>query len=182
MRWGGGFPCLPLAGSQHLLVRRQLAPLPDLAAAPDVEGGHDSPWDPRRILKAMSSAHCSYSSQVTGQLSPPTSIPAGESPFPCHHHPSCPPRPHPNRFLPWHGFNFIAHSAKSHPAPQPGGLAAGKQEGSPVPSECPLQRRQDRLRRKGSVLGWCHPSSLQRVRRAQWEVPVHSGSGRPGVG
>lgn len=44
-----------------------------------------------------------------------------------------------------------------------------------------LQRRRARLRRKGSVLSRCQPASL-RGELSGMEVPLHSGSRRPGVG
>lgn len=109
-------------------------------------GRHKRPSD-LCLTCAAPTAQC-----VTGpaQLSPPTNIPAGgESPFLCPPQLPCPPPPHPNPSLPWHGFSFIARLAKSQPDPQPGGLAE-EREGSPVPSQSP-QHRQDRLRRKGSA-------------------------------
>jgi len=79
-RRSGGFPCLPLAGSQHLLAQEAATPAPQSSHCP--RGGGRTrfpPREPRKILKPVASTRCSPSSACYGAcaLPPPTSIPTG---------------------------------------------------------------------------------------------------------
>lgn len=90
----------------------------------------------------------------------------------------CPPPPHPNPSLPWHGFSFIAHLAKSQPDPQPGGLAE-EREGSPVPSQSSSTGGTGCAGR--AVPGPVPPCEVA-GELCGMEVPLHSGSRQARLG
>lgn len=112
------FHASPLQGHSISLLRRQPLPLPHLPATPKNKEGCNSPWK-QETLKPMSYMRCSHSlwcyrpsPAVTSQKHHPVLL-GLKSPFLCPPNVPCPPQPHPNHFLPWHGFSFIARSAKS---------------------------------------------------------------------
>lgn len=139
------------------------------------------PWRHKRPSDLCLTCTAPTAQCVTGpaQLSPPTNIPAGgESPVLCPPQLPCPSPPHPNPSLPWHGFSFIAHLAKSQPDPQPGGLAE-EREGSPVPSQSPSTGGTGCAGR--AVPGPVPPCEVA-GELCGMEVPLHSGSRQARLG
>lgn len=61
----GDFHASPLQACSISLFRRQLPPLPDPPAAPEVEVGRDSPGSQERASN-LSYAHCSHSAARHG--------------------------------------------------------------------------------------------------------------------
>lgn len=131
---------LPLGqpGQTHSLLRRQIPPLPNPYTAPGTEHRFISPGSQERSsdlhLTCTAPTDCPIRAQSSWHLPPPSLLPT-ESPLLCPPHMPCSPWAQPTPVLPWHGFSFIAHSAKSQPHPWKG-LGAEKQEGSPAPSVC----------------------------------------------